>query len=127
MVDKPGSKKRRRAKPVAGQTSPLQGFLRDLVSSGIEHFGKNLPLEVSPYLADLRSGIDKLIEQALNSSETKLDPYMLLGVSPQDDWPTIRSRYRELVRLLHTDRGGDSKLFEMVNDAYRELERRHKS
>jgi len=50
------------------------------------------------------------------------DLYRVLGVSPDDDLPSIKRRYRELAKQLHPDRTGGDKAkteeFQRVSIAY---------
>ena len=62
------------------------------------------------------------------------DPYKVLGVSPEDDFPTIRKRYRVLASEHHPDRlmarGVPAEFQRIANDrmavlnaAYAEIEK----
>jgi len=46
------------------------------------------------------------------------DPYEILGVSRDDDKPTIKKAYRKLAAQHHPDRGGDAEKFKEVAEAY---------
>ncbi|MFB6104614.1 MAG: J domain-containing protein [Halobacteriaceae archaeon] len=47
--------------------------------------------------------------------------YEVLGVSPDADPATVRAAYRERVKEVHPDRGGDESTFKRVTRAYERL------
>lgn len=46
------------------------------------------------------------------------DPYKILGVNYNDDLETIRGKFKVLVLKVHPDRGGNTKDFQRVKNAY---------
>jgi len=51
----------------------------------------------------------------------QIDPYEVLGVSKQFTWEELKSSYRRTASLVHPDKGGSDKLFQMVTDCFRTL------
>jgi len=47
----------------------------------------------------------------------------VLGLEPGASTAEVKAAYREKARELHPDRGGDTKSFSRVNEAYRRLKR----
>ena len=50
-----------------------------------------------------------------------MDPYKVLGVSPQDNDETIKKAYRELVKKYHPDRYKDNPLEELAQEKLQEI------
>ena len=55
------------------------------------------------------------------------DPYQTLKVDPNAKLEDIKKAYRELVKIHHPDKGGDSKVIIEINAAWEELKKQHKS
>lgn len=58
-------------------------------------------------------------------------PYIVIGVSPNDDFKTMKKAYRKLAQEYHPDKHREESekytiLFKRINDAYQRLERMHK-
>lgn len=63
--------------------------------------------------------------QALfNGGASDYSPSKILGLSESASPVEAKRRYRELMRLLHPDHGGDAQLFDVVKKAYDSLYRR---
>ena len=65
------------------------------------------------------------IETLLNSfwqryfaTDEELSALNTLGLEEGSDWPTIRSRYRQLASQHHPDKGGESTRFIDIREAY---------
>lgn len=65
------------------------------------------------------------VETLLNSfwqryfaTDEELSALNTLGLDKDADWPTIRSRYRQLASQHHPDKGGDSTRFIDIREAY---------
>ena len=54
------------------------------------------------------------------------DPYQILKVHPNAKLEEIKKAYRELVKIHHPDKGGDSALMLEVNSAWSILKKKHK-
>lgn len=52
---------------------------------------------------------------------TREEAYDVLGVSPDADPATVRQAYRDRVKDVHPDRGGDEETFKRVSQAYERL------
>lgn len=52
---------------------------------------------------------------------TRAEAYRVLGVSPDADPATVRQAYRDRVKDVHPDRGGDEESFKRVSRAYERL------
>jgi hypothetical protein len=50
-----------------------------------------------------------------------VDPYQVLGVTPEATAPEVRAAYRRAARTTHPDVGGDAAAFDRVAAAYRQL------
>ena len=55
------------------------------------------------------------------TSGNAIDPYEVLGVSKQFTWDELKASYRRTASLVHPDKGGSDKLFQMVTDSFRQL------
>ncbi len=55
-----------------------------------------------------------------------IDPYQILKVDPTSKLEDIKKAYRELVKIHHPDKGGDSKLMLEINAAWEILKKRNK-
>jgi len=49
------------------------------------------------------------------------DPYAILGIEPQVSFQEKKRRYRQLMLIVHSDRGGDDRLASLVNNAWDEI------
>lgn len=98
-------------------------FIAELV---IKRFAPGLPKNLKKYVGQFASGVDQALAEANAVDDTGLDPYEILGISPEATWGEIQGRHRDLVKLLHPDVGGDKRLFELISEAYKELEQREK-
>lgn len=54
-------------------------------------------------------------------SISKSEAYRRLGVEPGADESTVKRAYREKVKEVHPDRGGDEETFKKVTEAYETL------
>tara|TARA_Y100001968_G_scaffold31686_1_gene24354 strand:+ start:706 stop:1359 length:654 start_codon:yes stop_codon:yes gene_type:complete len=54
------------------------------------------------------------------------DPYQILKVHPSSKLEEIKKAYRELVKIHHPDKGGDSAIMLEVNSAWEILKKKHK-
>ncbi len=54
------------------------------------------------------------------------DPYKILKVHPSEKLENIKKAYRELVKIHHPDKGGDSKEILEINAAWEILKKEHK-
>ena len=54
------------------------------------------------------------------------DPYQILKVHPSTKLEDIKKAYRELVKIHHPDKGGDTKVMLKINAAWEILKRQHK-
>lgn len=73
-----------------------------------------------------KNASSKRRKQRATSGDTDVDACLrVLGITPSDDWDErweeIKARYRELARLKHPDRGGDTEAFARINDAFETL------
>jgi hypothetical protein len=73
------------------------------------------------YKAEYHDGIPPELKQFYS-----LDPYIVLGVSKDDDFKTITNQYRKLAFKYHSDRVGNEYLevIQFINGAYKELKKR---
>jgi curved DNA-binding protein CbpA len=55
-----------------------------------------------------------------------VNPYDVLGVSKQFTWEDLKNSYHRLARLVHPDKGGSEKLFNLVTDCFRKLANEYK-
>lgn len=51
----------------------------------------------------------------------ELDPYKILGVSYSANLTEIREKFKKIVLIVHPDRGGDARKFQIVKNAYKYL------
>tara|TARA_Y100001968_G_scaffold283245_1_gene281745 strand:- start:1029 stop:1682 length:654 start_codon:yes stop_codon:yes gene_type:complete len=56
-----------------------------------------------------------------------IDPYQILNVDPTSKLEDIKKAYRELVKIHHPDKGGDSKLMLEINAAWEILKKTKKN
>ena len=54
------------------------------------------------------------------------DPYQILKVHPSTKLEDIKKAYRELVKIHHPDKGGDTKVILEINAAWEILKKKHK-
>jgi curved DNA-binding protein CbpA len=50
-----------------------------------------------------------------------LDAYEVLGVSKNFDWEELKLAYRRIAMLVHPDKGGSEKIFQMVTECFKRL------
>ena len=55
------------------------------------------------------------------------DPYQILKVYPNSKLEDIKKAYRELVKIHHPDKGGDTKVMLEINAAWEILKKTHKN
>lgn len=68
-----------------------------------------------------RPGADDPRPGRAEGSSGPREAYEVLGVSPDADPATVRRAYRERVKEVHPDRGGDEVAFKRVTRAYERL------
>ena len=56
-----------------------------------------------------------------------IDPYKILKVHPNAKLEDIKKAYRELVKIHHPDKGGDTKVMLEINAAWEILKKKHKN
>lgn len=115
-----------------GESSPKESTNKDDIQSDLEARIRVLERQVRE-LARERDGYMRKAEQAEKRAErAEADKWKqmltgnvggipareLLGLSPMTSPENAKKRYRELMHLLHPDKGGDSKLFDVVKKAY---------
>lgn len=74
-----------------------------------DRIGPRLPFEVPPLAADAEPG------------DTDDWAYEALGVESDATWSTITTAYRDRLKEVHPDQGGDAKALAEVLDAYEHL------
>ena len=57
----------------------------------------------------------------------RIDPYQILKVHPNAKIEDIKKAYRELVKIHHPDKGGDTKVMLEINAAWEILKIKHKN
>ena len=55
------------------------------------------------------------------------DPYQILKVHPNAQLEDIKKAYRNLVKIHHPDKGGDSAIMLEINSAWEILKKKHKN
>ncbi len=55
------------------------------------------------------------------------DPYQILKVDPSANLEDIKKAYRQLVKIHHPDKGGDTQVMLEINAAWEILKKKHKS
>ena len=55
------------------------------------------------------------------------DPYQILKVHPNEQLEDIKKAYRNLVKIHHPDKGGDSAIMLEINSAWEILKKKHKN
>tara|TARA_B100001250_G_scaffold397820_1_gene405333 strand:- start:114 stop:770 length:657 start_codon:yes stop_codon:yes gene_type:complete len=55
------------------------------------------------------------------------NPYQILRVNPNAKIEDIKKAYRDLVKIHHPDKGGDSKVMIKINEAWEILKKKHKN
>ena len=55
------------------------------------------------------------------------DPYQILKVDRNSKLEAIKKAYRELVKIHHPDKGGDTKIMREINEAWEILKKNHKN
>ena len=56
-----------------------------------------------------------------------MDPYKILKVNPNTKLEDIKKAYRNLVKIHHPDKGGDSKIMLEINSAWEIIKQKHKN
>lgn len=125
MAEQHGSGRGRSRKRVEPR-GPIQELLSDLLGVGAKHTKMQAPAMLHPLIDDVAGTLQDALAQANWSRGVSLDPHRVLGVDKDADWDTIVARHRELVKKVHPDMHGSDQLFQVVQQAYEELEKRHK-
>lgn len=77
-----------------------------------------------------RSGVYQQYYHALENPEAVIpkdvNPYDVLGVGPNFTWEELKAAYRRTALLVHPDKGGSEKLFEVVTESFRQLGEEYK-
>lgn len=68
-----------------------------------------------------RTGAGQRIDPNAASGPTRREAYETLGLDPGADETEVRRAYRETVKEVHPDRGGDETEFKEVTQAYERL------
>lgn len=68
-----------------------------------------------------RAGRSSKRQPGGQSTGPRTEDYRVLGVDPDANEDEVRAAYREKVRELHPDQGGDKEAFSRVNEAYERL------
>jgi curved DNA-binding protein CbpA len=56
-----------------------------------------------------------------------VNPYEVLGVSKNFTWEELKANYRRMAGMVHPDKGGSDKLFQLVTDAFRTLAKEYQA
>ena len=111
----------------------LDGLFHIAKADGLIHEAEMAFLErIAEIFVMSRERFEQIMARHVSASGR--DPYKVLGVSPSDDFPTIRRRYHGLVREHHPDRlfsSGMPKEFQVIanermaalNAAYAEIQK----
>lgn len=76
---------------------------------------------------DALEGKTSMPTSSIEMSVDNVDPYEVLGVSKQFTWEELKNSYHRLARLVHPDKGGSEKLFNLVTECFRKLAYEYKS
>lgn len=55
------------------------------------------------------------------------NPYEVLGLSKNFTWEELKTNYHRIARLVHPDKGGNEKLFNLVSNCFRKLAYEYKA
>jgi len=97
-----------------------------MLDSLIKKVQVNTLREFQVKLAGMQEDINKLIAKlSVPSSgyDKSLDPFSILGVSPDATKDEVEKAYREKAKTAHPDKGGKNKDMIMVNAAYEVIKR----
>ena len=99
-----------------------------VVSAGINSSEKRdligLSKKINELIPQIKSLIEDIEAEAKKGNASKVfniskrRSYDILGVSSEANQDEIKDRFRKLVKILHPDKGGDAKLFQLVTEAY---------
>ncbi len=59
--------------------------------------------------------------ESFQFTQSELDSFNILGLSPEASWEEVKKQYRKLVLLWHPDKGGAPERFIALQNAYNEL------
>jgi len=90
------------------------------INRGLE-LGVELIRTVESFIAAVRVPRESLTAEP---PQLELSPYEILGVPPSASEKEVKHRYRELMRMFHTDRGsGSDSMAKKINQAYDAIKR----
>ncbi len=94
--------------------TPDVGFERDADADGVDATTGSRGGR-GPAFDDAHWGADR---PGAGDAEAVGPAYAVLGLPPDADGETVRSAYRERVKEVHPDHGGDEEAFKRLQDAY---------
>lgn len=100
--------------------------VRPMIDSLMRKVQVNTLREFQVKLAGMQEDINKLIAKLSvpsGSYDKNLDPFFILGVSPDATKDEVEKAYKKKARAAHPDVGGENKDMVLINAAYEVIKR----
>ncbi len=114
--------KRRVSRQATLSSGKMADLMKEIAVVGFGVLRERAPPMLSPYLDLLEQGVERMVSGDNSAAAKQLDPYALLGVERTTPMAEITKRWRELVMVLHPDKVGDRKMYDLVMSAYRQIQ-----
>lgn len=118
--------KRRVSRQSSVSSGDMADLMRDIAEVGFGVLRERLPPTLSPYLDLLEQAAERVVSGDNAATTSQPDPYVVLGVDRSQPMKEITARWRHLIQLLHPDKMGDRRMFDLVMAAYRHIQAERK-
>lgn len=114
--------KRRVSRQATLSPGEMADLMKEIAGVGFGVLRERAPPMLAPYLDLLEQAAERMMSGDNAAAARELDPYTLLGVERTTPMADITKRWRELVMVLHPDKVGDRRMYDLVMSAYRQIQ-----